>query len=363
MQLHARIGVADTKGAAHALARFGNTPTAIATSGNTSEALKSLPITALAVDDAIVRELARTGLKTIGQLFTIKSSELARRFGLTITESLAASVGHAPDPVTPAAADPIYAARMTTPEPLGYKSDIENILNRLSESVCEQLAKEQKGARRFDLTLRCVDTGDQTLSIGFTRPCAEPRSILQQFARPLDQLKIEFGADWFRLVADHVEPIPPRQIVFGQETQQEENTARLITTLGNRLGFDHVRKFTAKDSHLPEREFASLDAITDKFDPVWQACPRKRPVRLYQTPERLRTMTLGRPPTHFQWRRISYETKTAMGPERLTPAWWRDNDLRTRDYWTVQTTNGARLWLLTYPGENEPAWFVAGQFT
>ena len=362
MQIHSRIGVADTKGAARALARFGNTRVAIAGPGKTNEALKDLPIAALAAEGDVAIELARTGLKTIGQLYHVKSSELARRFGLDLTRTLGCALGQNPDPVTPAAVDPVYAARMTLPEPIGLKSQLEDLLMRLAGSVCGRLAAEQKGARRYLLTVRCVDAGDHVLSVGFARPCAEPASILQQFSYPLDQLKIAFGADWFRLVAEHVEPIHPKQPVLGHEAQEEDNTARIISTLGNRLGFDHVLKFVPHDAHLPEREFKSVEAVDKELDPVWKQAPRQRPLRLYKMPERLRALEPGRPPKQFEWRRKSYITKAVKGPERLTAEWWREDDMKTRDYWTVQTVNGARLWLLTYPGETEPSWYVAGKF-
>ncbi|MEM8988562.1 MAG: DNA polymerase Y family protein, partial [Pseudomonadota bacterium] len=288
MQITSRIGVADTKDGARALARCAVDPVSIAQPGKTNEALMSLPIASLNIDHSIAVELARTGLKTIGQLYAIKSSELARRFGLDLTEALGRSLGHQPDPVTPAAAEPVYAARMTLPEPIGFKSDLEGVLKRLAVSVCGRLEQDQKGARRFTLTVRCVDTGDHELTIGFARPCSESSLILQQFAHPLDKLKIEFGADWFRLAAAQVEPQCARQTAFGKDTQESENIDRLISTLGNRVGFDHVRVFSSRDAQLPEREFARLEAVDKNADLVWKRSPRKRPLRLYKAPEYLR---------------------------------------------------------------------------
>lgn len=362
MHIHSRIGIADTKGAAHALARFGIAPVSIAKAGMTGDALKALPMGALDINAATAAELAQTGLKTIGQLYAIKSSELARRFGLTLTKSLASSLGQTPDPVTPTAADPVYAARMTLPEPIGYKPDMEDVLKRLSKPVCGQLQRERKGARRFDLTVRCVDSGDHVLSISFARPCADSEAILQQFSHPLDHLKVEFGADCFRFVATHIEPVHLRQMVFGKEPQEEENEARLISTLGNRLGFDHVQKFIAEDAHLPELEFKSIKAVDDGQTLLWRMSPHRRPIRLYYPPERLHALKPGRPPAAFEWRRKYYLIKLAKGPERLAPPWHDAVDQRTRDYWKVQTANGPRLWLVTYPGAADPQWFMAGVF-
>jgi protein ImuB len=362
MQITARIGIADTKGAAWALARFGQGEVEIAQAGKTSAALTSMPLEALRLPQKLTSDLRRTGLKNIGQLTEIRPAELARRFGLALTQSLSAALGHSPDPVSPKAAEPIYAARMTLPDPIGLQADLLGVLERLTASVCKRLASDAKGARRYYLTVRCVDTGDHVLHIGFARPTHIQPAVLQQFARPLEALKIEFGADWFRLEAAHVEPIQPFQISLDQHKQAEDDTSKIISTLGNRLGFDRVRQFMPMQSHLPEREFTHVEAM-DRREPVsWAPAPRKRPLRLFKRPERLITLDPGRPPKRFQWRRDVYATQDAKGPERLTAEWWQNESQAVRDYWHVQTQEGVRLWLMTYPGSQHPDWFIAGRF-
>ena len=362
MQITSRIGIADTKGAAWALARFGGHELSLAPTGQTGAALAALPVEALRLPQKITSDLRRTGLQTIGQLTEIKRAELARRFGLDLTQSLSAALGHSPDPVSPKAADPIYAARMTLPDPIGFQADLLGVLERLTSSVCRRLAAGGKGARRYYLTVRCVDTGDHMLYIGFARPTHETRAVLQQFRKPLDGLKIEFGADWFRLEAAHIEPIQPFQISLDQHKQAEDDTSKIISTLGNRLGFDRVRQFMPVQSHLPEREFTCVEAM-DRREPVsWTATPRRRPVRLFRRLERLVTLQAGRPPKRFQWRKSIYATQDAKGPERLSAEWWQDDSGALRDYWQVQTEDGPRLWLMTYPGSAEPNWYIAGRF-
>jgi len=88
---------------------------------------------------------------------------------------------------------------MTLPDPIGLQADLLCVLERLTASVCKRLEADAKGARRYYLTVRCVDKGDNVLQIGFARPTYQQRAVLQQFTKPLDGLKIEFGADWFRL--------------------------------------------------------------------------------------------------------------------------------------------------------------------
>lgn len=363
MHITSRMGIADTKGAAWAAARFGISEVEIAAAGQTRAALSPLPVEALRLPQKLNSDLRRAGLKTIGQLAGIKRAELARRFGLDLIKSLSSALGHTPDPVSPKAAHPIYAARMTLPDPIGFQADLLGVLERLVISVCTRLKTDARGARRYYLTVRCVDTGDHHLQIGFARPTYEPRAVMQQFAAPLDKLKIEFGADWFRLEAAHIEPIQAFQISLDQHKQTEDDTSKIISTLGNRLGFDRVRQFIPLASHLPEREFTQVQAM-DRHEPVhWKMAPRKRPVRLFKRPERLVTLEAGRPPKRFQWRRSIYATGTVKGPERLAAEWWQDERGTVRDYWQVQTQDGPRLWLMTYPGSKEPNWYIAGRFS
>ena len=360
LQIQAQIGIADTKGGAKALARFGRQNVSIAPPGEMISALAELPIAALNLSHKMVSELARAGLTTIGHLYQQKSAELARRFGLSLTQALQTASGLTPDPVTPKAADPTYAARMTLPEPIGFLDDLEAVLRRLAAQICGRLEQDQRGARRFHLTVRCVDTGDHPLSIGFARPCSDPDAILRQFSHPLSKLEIEYGADWFRLSADHIEPIRLKQASFGEDAKRADQRLVLIETLGNRLGFDHVRVFRPRDHHVPELEFAQVEAAGTV--PHWRAAPRPRPIRLFTPPEFVQVETPGRPPLNFKWRRMSFATDRAHGPERITPRWYREEDPRTRDYWTVQTDQGRRLWLLNYPGEESEDWYVAGEF-
>lgn len=362
MKVTSRFGIADTKRAAWGVARFKHKDISIAPNGRTSDALKSLPLASLNLKHQTLVDLRRTGLKTVGDLYGCKTSALARRFGLELTHNLSLALGHTPDPVSPQAADPIYAARMTLPDPIGLIGDLNAVLAKLCNSVCTHLENDLKGARRFVLTVRCVDTGNHDLSVGFARPCYKPGAILQQFFRPLENLKIQFGADWFRLVAKNIEPLQVRQLSIVDGNQQsDEDFDQLLSTLGNRLGFDRIRRFIPKDSHVPEQEFATVEAAGE-LPQDWPDNHRTRPFRLFKRPERLRTLIAGRPPKSFQWRRTCFETLSAKGPERLTPDWWQEKDKRTRDYWVTETRDGLKLWLMTYPGGKPPEWFVAGRF-
>lgn len=362
MNITSRIAIADTKGAARALARFHKDVISVSDHGDLRRSLHHLPVAGLDIPVAMTHDLRRIGFKTIGQLYDHKSSELARRFGLELPQALAKALGHTPDPVCPQDHETHFAARMNLPAPIGLKKDMDEVLRRLCISVCSRLRKAQRGGRRFDLTVRCVDSGDHVLSAGFAHPTHDQAMIKRQFERPLDNLKIEYGADWFRLVAEEVEPLQAKQIqILSEPANQSEDISGLITTLGNRLGFDKVQRFVPGDSHLPDQEFSVIEAVETHPVLDWPMAEKLRPVRLFR-PERLQTITPGRPPKVFTWRKTTYEILHCAGPERLYPEWWRDYRASIRDYWRVMTKCGQRLWLLTFPSSKTPDWYVTGQF-
>ena len=69
------------------------------------------------------------------------------------------------------------------------------------------------------------------------------------------------------------------------------------------------------------------------------------------------------PPARFRWRRMSFSTGRAVGPERIAPEWWFENPAWAsglRDYWKVDTREGRRLWLFYTP--QSPGWYVHGEF-
>lgn len=362
LRITACVGIADSKRAAAALARFSGRSIAISEPGRTAEALAHLPVAALGLEPAIVRDIGRAGIRTIDQLCTVRMAEIARRYGLSVTKALERSLGFVPDPVVPRSADPVYAARATLPEPLSRLEDVEHIILRLAGSVCGRLTGAGQGARRYRLTVWPVDGASQTMTIGFARPCAAADAVVRQFRMQINTLSLPFGADIFRLAAAGVEPAHPHQPGLDRRGGQEDDRADLISTLGNRLGFDRVRLFVPGDSHLPEREFAAVEAIDRPAAGSWVSSPRLRPVRMYQPFERMRIHMPGRPPLRFEWRHQIHESTRAEGPERLGGEWWREDGPGLRDYWRIETSAGRRLWLVNLPALKDAGWFVAGKF-
>ena len=75
-RLGVRLGLAETLGAAHALARFAKTTPCIAAPGTLSETLAPFPIEALRLAPETALLLRRLGLKRIGQLYDLPRASI-----------------------------------------------------------------------------------------------------------------------------------------------------------------------------------------------------------------------------------------------------------------------------------------------
>lgn len=367
--LAAVSAIAGTRGAAYALARHGG---GIIPDGRLAQGLGPLPISALRVDHDTAQGLARVGLTRINDLVPLPRAPLARRFGQGLVMRLDQALGQHAEPVAAETDPPHFGVRMTLPEPIGLQADVMAGLARLLDRLCAKLAVSRMGARRVRLELRRVDRGVVLVNIGLARPMRDPARISALFTKGVESIDAGFGIDALRLTAPVVEPLAPEQI-GGSTVRYEDALADLLSSLGNRIGFDRVLRLLPADSLIPERSQIIAPAAYSTPKPARHHTGPSRPITLF-APEPVMSAS-GHPPSHFRWRRMRFTTLRAMGPERIAPEWWFDDPpwrSGLRDYWRVETQEGPRLWLFVTPqtsgasdwggpngGKN---WYVQGEF-
>ncbi len=358
--LSVKLGLADTRGAAWALARHGRGPEQeVAAPGETLKNLGALPVLALRLEPDVVTTLQRLGLRTIAERAATPRAPLGRRFGPTVLTRLDQALGDLPEQISPRANPPHYGVRLTLPEPIGLSADVMAGTAKLLDQLCAKLKAQEAGARRLCLTLHRVDQASQQVELRLASAMRNPARILPLFERGVAGVEAGFGIDRMRLEAVVVEPMPPQQIssVTGGSKDQLDD---LITRIGTRIGLENIQRYLPADSHIPERAFVVSPAAYSQPEGAWTA-PRPRPLSLFP-PEPISAIG-PRPPTRFRWRSMSLTTARITGPERIAPEWWFDDPAwRTglRDYWRVETRQGRRLWLFHTP--QNPAWFVHGEF-
>ncbi len=127
--------------------------------GRLREVLAPLPLAALRLDPQAVEGLARLGLRRVADIAGLPRAALARRFGAGVLQRLDQALGLLPEPVGPARAPLHFAVRLTLPDPVGLAEDIEAGLDRLLPVLCDRLAARGRGARRVRFSALRADGG------------------------------------------------------------------------------------------------------------------------------------------------------------------------------------------------------------
>jgi protein ImuB len=211
--LTARIAVADTAGAAWALAR---SPAAeagpqvlasrILEPGGTeaqplAPELAGLPTAALRLEPAAVERLARLGLRRIGQLAGLPRGPLAKRFGARVLLRLDQALGRAPEALAFRRPPTPWFSRLDLAEPVSAPEDLARLCRDATLRLCARLEASGRGARRFRLDFHRVDGAPVGLELGLSRPARDPDRIARLFLPRLESLDPGFGIEAVSLQA------------------------------------------------------------------------------------------------------------------------------------------------------------------
>lgn len=370
--LTVRLAIAPTRGAAQALARFAPAAS-MCDQGGVQQALASLPVSALRLDQATARLLDRLGLKTIGALMRVPRASVMRRFaklevGRNPLILLDRALGRAADPLDAPPDATVYMARSRLPDPV---IDPAPHLPGLIGDLCQSLAAEERGARALRFTIYRIDGEYRTIRFAIGRASREARHIARLFEGKLDRIDPGFGFDLLTLEAVQTEPLSLHQDRLDGARDASADVAALIDRLTARLGQDKVAWTTRSPSHMPERVQGWVPALARApQEGETLTVSKERPVRLLSPPEEVRVIYAvpEGPPSQFRWRRVLYKTVRQAGPERIAPEWWRDRPgSRLRDYYKVEVQDGRRFWLyregVLGDGRGDtPRWFLHGFF-
>lgn len=375
MGLSLRAGLADTLGAAHALAHFAareGTPQ-IAPPGQLRRALSPLPVAALRIPEATATQLARLGLGRIGDVMGTPRATLGRRFGKELALRLDQALGLSAEPVSPARAPDHFATRLSLPEPIGLEGDILAAIERLLDPLCAKLKARGRGARRVRLECFRVDQASVGAEVALARAAADPDRLRPLLAMKLGEIDAGFGIDAIRIEASLTEPLTPRQ---QRSRILEPGGAKsappggsglddLIGRMGARVGLEAITRLHPADSHIPEKAHKIMAAAWSDPARGWRAAGGTRPLTLWP-PEPIGAPEDPALPLRFRWRRRAMQVHGASGPERIAPEWWLDDpEWRSglRDYWRVRCKGGEALWLFyAHGGALSAGWFCHGQF-
>nr|WP_320141106.1 DNA polymerase Y family protein [uncultured Cohaesibacter sp.] len=316
--LFVQQGLADTRGAAWALAHYGgwapneagghavgarasgisgtgheNSPSGLAARlalpGKALDAIGPFPVAALRLEEKICTGLMRLGVRTIEALYALPRATVTRRFGLEPLKRLDQALGHREEAISPLSEAPHYGVRMSLPEPIGLSDDVMAVTAKLLDRLCDKLDRQGAGARVLQLTMRRMDMEASQVELRLARPMREGARILPLFERSIGEVDAGFGIDMVRLEATVVEPMADDQMASvvlsngGSEANPEAASRAedhglddLISRLGSRIGLENIQRFVPADSHIPERSFSLQPAAWTKAVAMWPGLGGKR---------------------------------------------------------------------------------------
>ncbi|MEX0809633.1 MAG: DNA polymerase Y family protein [Dongiaceae bacterium] len=395
-------GCADTPGAAWAAARFlavaqrpASGGIAILPPGDQRVALAPLPVAALRIGAADAAELDRLGLRRIDDLYPLPRAALARRFGESVGRRLDQALGRCDEPLSPRRPVPRHLVRLAFPEPVIEQPAIVAALARLLPPLCRGLEAEGLGARRLVLAFYRVDGTMREVSIGTARPNRDPDTLLRLFAPQIEQIDSGFGIETVTLAASIAEPLSALQMVIGRARLDPQSNrpaaaivagieappassfasssdsgglSNLLDRLGNRIGFEQLRRLAPRESHNAERAQQRVAIHAPAAMPGWWR-DHPRPLRLFDQPMPVSvSVDPDGEPVALHRGESAKPIAAVEGPERIAPEWWRPavegangGNRPPRDYWRIEDEDGGRFWLCREQG-GEARWLLHGLF-
>jgi len=401
-KLYARIAVADTVGAAWAVARYGRgngSGVGVQSSGSsctppspfhlplsvfflvppteTAAMLRPLPVEALRLVEETVELLHQLGIYQIGQLEPLARGDLALRFGAQLVRRLDQATGRLAEPLCESTQNPPPAAREDLEHPAARRVEIESILEQLIGRVAETLRHEGRGAVQLECRLACGRDGETDLSVGLFRPSASASHLFE-----LIRMRLEQNRNQKRLpgpvtaveikVAVAAPLADGQQVLFSDRPPQRlaAELAGLIDRLASRLGRRAVVRPRLRPEAQPELACCYDSLVSGPLDkrrrrrgPSWPERCRlpPRPLRLFERPLAVVTVSIvpEGPPLCFRLGGREHRVTWTWGPERIETGWWRGRPIG-RDYYRIETAVGRRYWLFRRLRDGK--WFLHGAF-
>ena len=366
----ARVAIAGTPGAAHALARYGSRASEVLPVGREGEALAPLPLAALRLTPEALAAAARFGIDRVADLYPMPRGPLARRLGRAAVERLDQARGHVPEPIVPVIPFEMPEARRALLEPIGTFEAIEQVISDLLGDLVAELGEKGLGLRSAVLRCDRLDMGAQLVSVGTARATRDAKHLLRLFRLRIDRIEPGLGIEAMALAAPQVEPLAPETIGAAalDSGPRAADLAPLVDTLAGRAGEAALFRLQGIESDVPERAIGRASPLAAPAGwPAWA-----RPVRMLARPEALSGVVAllpDHPPRRFAWRGRSYRVVAGDGPERIHGEWWRraGEMWAVRDYFRVETASGERFWLFRRGDAIEEntgdlSWYMHGVF-
>lgn len=358
-----RAAIADTIGAAWALARYGKAPKVVP-SGKQYDALQDLPAAALRLDGDVLNRLRKLGLQRIGSFINMPQSALRRRFGPGLPLRIGQALGREVEKAVPIKPVEPYQERLSCLDPISTATGISIALEQLLDVLCLRLARECSGLRHAVFRAFRIDGDIQHIEIGTVHPSGSAKHLFRLFEHKIGLLRPELGFETFVLEAPKVEAVTPEQTAFWEVSREnDQKIAELLDRITAKAG-PVISRYLPAEHYWPEGSSRKASPLWEKTETTWRT-DWQRPVHLLPRPETIEVTAVlpDYPPILFRYKGVLHHVVKSDGPERIEQEWWLSNGWY-RDYYGVEDEDGARYWLFRSGpyDQGKSQWFIHGFF-
>ncbi len=370
-----RAALADTPGAAWALAHAHADAAVIVPPGQTTAALAPLPVWSLRLSAETTASLAALGVDTVATLLYLPRASLTSRFGEEVLRRVDQALGNRREFLTAYRPEPIVYSGLRLEGATDRVEMIRAVLRRVLALFCAQLDARRAGVRQVFLTLRCQDVysteGRRAQRVNVPLLLAQPTRasarLERLFVTLLEAVHLPTPVESLTVWSREVEPLDDRQgELFDTAQVDEAALSDLLERLVARLGAEAVLRPRLQSEHAPERAVRLVSVVEKPERRAPAAAAGEpvgglRPLRLLARPIEVAAMSVvpDGPPVSFRLSGEQHPIAHSVGPERIETGWWRGAHVR-RDYHRVVTATGRGCWL--FRDRESGRWYLHGWF-
>ena len=326
--------------------------------------LSSAPLTLLPMESEMRDALQALGIRTVGALADLPSSEIEQRWG---DEGLVAwRLSHGDDPRRPVLAriEDRPHAEMELATPAATMEPVLFLVRPAIENIVGQLVSLGRAIASLSITLTLDDARGAmpsaqahtvTREIRLPRPLARPAPLFERCRGLLSRWPLTAPVTAVRITVLLTSPLAGEQGNLLNTSWRDPGAAdAALERVRAELGPDVVVTPRARDGYTHERsgtwgedDATPLGAGSMASDvrtprsghhtPNGVAPKVASPLRLLETPEQV-DVDRDPDPRRVFWRGRAIPVLNAIGPERLSGDWW--NDGYSRDYWRCESGGG-----------------------
>ena len=332
-------------------------------------ACRNVALARLDVAPRLRDDLARLGLRTVGDLMDLPPTGLSARFGPGVLELVELARGLRFDPVRPVLPPAPVRAREICEEPETDAWRLLFLVKRLLHPLLERLADINRAVAQLHLDLVLADRAGtrRRESLRTATPTLDAVMLMELLRLRLEQVDLTGGAEQVILELEPVLAPPEVLELFRQKPRRDPEAAlRAVARVRAELGDGAVVKAELQEAHLPEASWRWVP-VTELEAPQPQPPKGPRPLvrRLLAKP---RPLLVG-PPDLARNRgeqllraaagpgggSVTRDTVRTHGPHLLSGGWWAKEARRM--YHFVEAKNGRILWVFHEDGR----WYLQGE--